>query len=136
MWAIKGYSSGLRGSALQRWSVIGAISEKVFGFSLEGLEAASEQKRREKERRERISNIKRNILATNQQLPGIDIPEQIVFKVPATQIPTYSKWREIIGHPAIVLVLGGRGSGKSAVAHRIIEDFRYSLPPYVVGFPV
>ena len=135
VWAIKGYSSGLRGSALRNWSFIGAISEKAFGFSLEDLEAASEQKRREKERRERISNIKKNILVTNQQLPGIDIPEQIVFKVPTTQIPTYSKWREISGHPAIVLVLGGRGSGKSAVAHRITEDFRYRLSPYVVGFP-
>ena len=42
---------------------------------------------------------------------------------------------DAIAHPAIVVALGGRGTGKSATCFRIAEDFRYRLTPYVVGFP-
>ena len=41
----------------------------------------------------------------------------------------------MIVHPAVVLILGKRGSGKSALAYRVLESFRYALSPYVVGVP-
>jgi len=44
-------------------------------------------------------------------------------------------WREALVHPAVVLILGKRGSGKSALAYRLLELFRYRLTPYVVGAP-
>lgn len=44
-----------------------------------------------------------------------------------------AKWRDIISPPASVLILGKRGSGKSALAYRLLELFRYRLTPYVVG---
>ena len=44
-----------------------------------------------------------------------------------------AKWRDIISPPASVLILGKRGSGKSALAYRLLELFRYRLAPYVVG---
>ena len=46
-----------------------------------------------------------------------------------------TRWREVLAHPAVVLILGKRGSGKSALAYRLLELFRYRLTPYVVGVP-
>ena len=46
-----------------------------------------------------------------------------------------SAWRQVILHPAVVLILGKRGSGKSALAYSLLELFRYQLKPYVVGVP-
>lgn len=48
---------------------------------------------------------------------------------------TDSQWRSIIVHPSVVLILGKRGSGKSALGYRLIELFRYTARPYVVGVP-
>jgi len=44
-------------------------------------------------------------------------------------------WIKTIIHPSLVLVLGKRGSGKSALAYYLIEIHRYGLKPYVVGIP-
>jgi hypothetical protein len=46
-----------------------------------------------------------------------------------------SIWLKRIIHPSIVLILGKRGSGKSALAYRLLELFRYGPRPYVVGVP-
>ena len=45
-------------------------------------------------------------------------------------------WRIKLTHPSIVLILGKRGSGKSALAYRLLDLFRFGLKPYVVGLPV
>ena len=45
------------------------------------------------------------------------------------------RWRSIITHPAIVLILGKLGSGKSALAYFLLELFRYQLNLFVVGVP-
>lgn len=44
-----------------------------------------------------------------------------------------SSWRKVVVHPAVILILGKRGSGKSALAYWLLELFRYQLRPYVVG---
>ena len=44
-------------------------------------------------------------------------------------------WLKRIIHPSLVLILGKRGSGKSALAYYLIEIHRYGLKPYVVGIP-
>ena len=46
-----------------------------------------------------------------------------------------ARWREVIVPPSEVLILGKRGSGKSALGYRLLELFRYQLTPYVVGVP-
>ena len=44
-----------------------------------------------------------------------------------------ARWRRVLIPPAVVLIVGKRGSGKSAFAYRLLELFRYKLTPYVVG---
>ena len=46
-----------------------------------------------------------------------------------------ARLREVLLPLAAALVLGKRGSGKSALAYRHLELFRYRLAPYVVGAP-
>ena len=46
-----------------------------------------------------------------------------------------SIWLKRIIHPSIVLIIGRRGSGKSASSFRILELFRFGPKPYVVGVP-
>ena len=56
---------------------------------------------------------------------------------PMAPVPIYpdARWRQVIVHPSVVLILGKRGSGKSALAYRLLELHRYKLIPYVVGVP-
>jgi hypothetical protein len=44
-------------------------------------------------------------------------------------------WKTEIVHPSVVLILGKRGSGKSALGYRLLELLRYVADIYVVGFP-
>lgn len=44
-------------------------------------------------------------------------------------------WQSKIIHPSVVLILGKRGSGKSALGYRLLELNRYALTPYVLGLP-
>lgn len=44
-------------------------------------------------------------------------------------------WRKTIIHPSLILVLGKRGSGKSALSYYLAEINRFGLTPYVVGVP-
>ena len=43
---------------------------------------------------------------------------------------TDSRWRGLIEHPSVVLVLGKRGSGKSALGYRLLELSRYIAKKY------
>ena len=64
--------------------------------------------------------------------PSAD-PVPIEFTPPLVEPD--AQWRIIIVPPSVVLVLGKRGSGKSALAYRLLELFRFQLAPYVVGVP-
>jgi len=46
-----------------------------------------------------------------------------------------SKWLALIKHPVEIVILGKKGSGKSALGYRILEYFRWTSPVYVVGLP-
>lgn len=45
------------------------------------------------------------------------------------------KWVPIIQHPCIAVILGKKGSGKSALAYRLLELLQWIAPVFVVGLP-
>jgi len=137
IWGGLGYAAGLRGSRLKGCAFLGPISEQVFGYSLEEVGAAIERERIRKEREQALANLIERLRQIDFSLPKVDEAESLnsTLAVSPKQTPAYSKWLDVIKHPSIVLVFGGRGTGKSAVSYRILEDFRYSLLPCVVGFP-
>ena len=49
--------------------------------------------------------------------------------------PSDYKWLDLVPHPSVVLIIGKRGGGKSALGYRILELVRNHGEPYVVGLP-
>ena len=47
-----------------------------------------------------------------------------------------AQWLQIIHHPAVVLIIGKRDAGKSALGNRLLELLRSQGAPYVVGLPI
>ena len=54
---------------------------------------------------------------------------------PDPQTIEAGKWLKLIRHPSIVVILGGRGKGKSALGYRLLEHLRWVASVYVVGLP-
>lgn len=44
-------------------------------------------------------------------------------------------WRRLTPHPSTIVIGGGRGSGKSALAYKLLEQERSLHPPFVVNPP-
>ncbi len=42
---------------------------------------------------------------------------------------------QLVHHPSLVIIIGHRGSGKTALAERLQELLRHVAPPYAVGLP-
>jgi hypothetical protein len=129
------------------------LAENTFGFTLEGIlnniAVGMELGRRERERQARLGTIQGILqslglqnLSTGAQapqpVPSIQ-PNKPLLTAPLDQkgieIEEDSRWREVVVHPSIVLVLGKRGSGKSALGYRLLELFRHRLTPFVLGLP-
>ena len=107
---------------------------KGIGSFLNGLAeaAAQEAQRKEAQRRADVANL---ILRRFAIPPPLETPNPTISTAPALVDPD-ARWREVIVPPSIVLIIGKRGSGKSALAYRLLELFRYQLACYVVGAPV
>lgn len=54
---------------------------------------------------------------------------------PDLQTIEASKWLKIIPHPSVVIIIGRRGSGKSALAYWLLELYRYRALSFVLGMP-
>jgi len=88
----------------------------------------------------RLDKTKEGILAKLANLklhsiysePGADLTSN---KKPDTEFLERVHWLNIIRHPSTVLILGTRGSGKSALGYKIPEYLRYTADPYVVALP-
>ena len=97
------------------------------------LNLALERDARRKEAQRQADLIQSAIaqlqIAPAATLPAYNSPTPIALAEPD------ARWREVVVPPAVVLILGKRGSGKSALAYRLLELFRYKLTPYVVGVP-
>lgn len=60
---------------------------------------------------------------------------QPVKPVPDPQTVEAGNWLKLIHHPSVIVILGGRGKGKSALGYRLLEYLRWTASPYVVGLP-
>jgi hypothetical protein len=128
-----------------------------FLYQVNNALVVSQRRKAELERRQQIDKIiddyasRPEILALlNPKLPvPLSVPLTSVASPALTQIEVVpskplnnnvyidpdSIWLKRIIHPSIVLIIGKRGSGKSASSYRILELFRFGPKPYVVGVP-
>ena len=107
-----------------------------LAYFLEQLAAEQRKKaqRIETERRAALESESINQI----QLPHISPPDPALsgslmltaeqLALPAPREPD-ARWRDVLVTPAVALVLGKRGSGKTALAYRLLELFRYRLTP-------
>lgn len=63
------------------------------------------------------------------------IPGGAALQVQAYTPPVDEAVVRLVHHPAVVLIVGHRGSGKSALAVRLQELLRDVAPPYAIGLP-
>lgn len=54
---------------------------------------------------------------------------------PAYTPPVDARWLTLAPHPSVILILGKRAGGTSALGYRLLELFRARATPYVVGMP-
>ena len=81
---------------------------------------------------ERNENFwKRTISGVSSQSPK-ELP---LYKKPDVRLLEHGRWLDIIKHPSVVLIVGRRGSGKSALGYKILEYLFWKGQIYVVGLP-
>lgn len=152
---------GLGGFAV--WGLWGLLPSSAkenvgrFLYQVSDILADSQRRKAELEKQERINQIltdvfnsSLSVLSAPQPPAKLSLPQPSSATLPATteikpapSNATYTKvyvepdsiWLKRIIHPSIILILGKRGSGKSALAYRLLELFRFGPKPYVVGVP-
>ena len=62
--------------------------------------------------------------------PIDDLPIQLAPFAQRAVLDVDDRWRSLIVHPSIVLLLGRRGSGKSALAYRLLGLLRHRAKVY------
>ena len=75
------------------------------------------------------------VLTNTIEAPLIQEPTALSIPPDYTAIEA-SKWLALIKHPEVIVILGKKGSGKSALGFRILEYFRWTSAVYVIGLPV
>jgi len=130
-----------------------SISRGIYQLSMEMAAAQRRKAEQEKFSHSVIESLQKWQLSNPLPQPfgGLSLPIKGVSIVPSTadnqtpqplavtQVDTslspHLPWLKTIIHPSLVLVLGKRGSGKSALAYYLIDINRYGLKPYVIGIP-
>ena len=138
LWTFMGRLAGLQGARLAQCAFIGPMGERVLGVTLEDLLTAIEQGERAMERQEKRRQSLEALAAAERRLAPPTI--KTIEIVPSLDGQTIGvnkdgKWLEVIPHPSVVLILGRRGSGKSALGYRLLELFRFRSLPFALGMP-
>jgi len=74
-----------------------------------------------------------NLLANHSKSTLLE--PQTAKPSPDLQTIEASNWLRLIPHPSIVIILGKRGAGKSALGYRLLELFHWVANCYVIGLP-
>jgi hypothetical protein len=73
-------------------------------------------------------------LAKPFTLPSVPlVPEYTTKKNELDDFLEMSKWLKVVKHPSVIVIIGNRGSGKSALGYKILEYKRWEGKIYVVG---
>ena len=126
--------AALGGAAI--WKGIGPNGQQQVIEALNKWAEEGQRDKQEEERQKVLAWIAQAISSMPRQ-PQPAIPALATLDEPKLATPSEpdARWRDVIAPPAVILILGKRGSGKSALAYRLLELFRYRLTPYVVGAP-
>jgi hypothetical protein len=68
-------------------------------------------------------------------MPPQSSQDSSLQKKPDIDLLEWGRWLNIIKHPSVVLIVGRRGSGKSALGYKLPEYLRWKGQTYVVGLP-
>ena len=144
-WCLIGCAAGLEGSKLAWCTVLGPFGERALGFSLEDMMTAYtlavERERHEREREKRLAQIRAALQPLKLEstdtaqpvepfsLPRLSQPEISTSLKPPLEIEEDSRWRDVIIHPSVVLILGKRGSGSENGSTGFWGCSGISLPP-------
>ncbi|MFC1919836.1 hypothetical protein ACFLWX_03505 [Chloroflexota bacterium] len=150
-WFLIGKAVGFKGGNLRDCTIIGTIADCAFNLDIDvAVIQALEKAQQERERQEFINRMEsifkpNNIASISNRLESRGIQklnrEDLVGREFIKQnsgilmTDEEDKWRRIIEHPTVVLIIGKRGSGKSALGYYIIELLHIAYPTYVVGAP-
>ncbi|MFC1968172.1 helix-turn-helix domain-containing protein [Chloroflexota bacterium] len=151
VWGGLCYIGGHRGSELAKRALIGPTIERIGGFTIEEAFAHAEEERQRKALEESISReidppLKSMILPEIKQtsenkdklltpLDALESKFDFLLPQPTKGNDPDSQWLDLIVPPSIVLILGGKGSGKTAVGFSFLEIFKNKLDPYVIALP-
>lgn len=132
LWGGLGCLGGFRGSELAKRALLGPVIERVGGFTLEEILAAAEHERQSKEEVKQEGDYKAKVLTP---LDALEFKYDSLLSPPAEANDPDFRWLDLIVPPSIVLILGGKGSGKTAAGFRFLEIFKNKLEPYVIALP-
>jgi len=61
--------------------------------------------------------------------------EAAILEFEAARVALDKRWRRVIRPPSVIMISGGRGSGKSALGYWLLELLRFASSAYAVGVP-
>lgn len=76
-----------------------------------------------------------SISSGETEIPLLDLKPSLVESIPDSIAIEAKKWLSVIQHPCVAVILGKKGSGKTALAYRLIELLKWIAPVCVVGLP-
>ncbi len=106
----------------------------LLAEAVEGVNAFALQQAQQREAQQQAALLAKG--------PIMEIPvfKPLKFEYPVTPSPAYTPpinepLARLLHHPGVILILGHRGNGKTALAFRLQELLKDVAVPYAVGLP-